>query len=230
MYYQYTYFLMALVFLVFWLVLFIWRKDTRKEMLVMSVIFSLAGSVANIIYTQDWWRPITLTKTIIGPEDILVGFMIGGIAAVLYEIIFKKKLKIKNQNKANRTKRNFCLFLLLLFSAILFFGCFYVIKLNSLYSTIATFVIPTIIIYIARKDLIVNSLFSGLLLVGVASLVYGALELMTPGWIKTFWYFKNVPDMVLLNVPLDDLIWYFLGGLFIGPLYEFWKGGKIKNY
>jgi len=55
------------------------------------------------------------------------------------------------------------------------------------------------------------------------------LELLTPGWIHAFWIFKNVPDIVIFNLPIDDIIWYFLAGLFIGPLYEYWKEGKLIN-
>jgi len=76
--YQYTYLSMGLVFAVIWIALFLWRRDTRKEMLIMSSIFGLAGPVADILYTQDWWAPQTITNTAIGFEAVLVGFMIGG--------------------------------------------------------------------------------------------------------------------------------------------------------
>ena len=91
--YQYTYLLMALVFLAIWLALFIWRKNTRKEMMIMSLIFAFAGPLADILYTKDWWRPLTLTNTAIGPEAILVGFMIGGIASVIH-----KPMETKSKN------------------------------------------------------------------------------------------------------------------------------------
>lgn len=225
--YLYTYLLMNLLLLIVWLFLFAWRKDTRKEMLVMSIIFALAGPMADFIYTQDWWRPLTLTGTRVGIEAILFGFVIGGISSVLYETIFKKK--VNSARSKNNKRENFNLFLILGIVAALFLSGFFILKLNSLLSTILALVISIMIIYIKRRDLIINSVISGLLTVIVAWCVYAVLEILTPGWIKSFWYFKNIPDIVLYNMPIDDLLWYFLTGSFIGPLYEYWKNLKTKN-
>jgi hypothetical protein len=205
---------MGLVFFAVWLALFLWRKDNRKEMIIMSSIFALVGPLADIVYTQDWWRPLTITNTLIGPEAVLVGFMIGGIASVIYKNLFKKRLKLSNFSKDN------FLFIFAI-SIILFFGSFYLLGFNSLIATIIASLVPTIIIWVKRKDLIIDSITTGILLVIVASVVYTVLEFLTPGWVQTFWFFKNVPDMIILNLPLDDILWYFLAGLFIGPLYEY---------
>ncbi len=61
--YQYTYFLKGLIFLVVWVALFVWRKSDRKEMTIMTLIFAFAGPAADILYTQDWWNPLTITNT-----------------------------------------------------------------------------------------------------------------------------------------------------------------------
>lgn len=228
--YEYTYLIADFLFLAVWLGLFIWRKNTRKEMLVMSTILGVVGFVTVFVYIQDWWRPLTITNTAIGIEDFLFGFLVGGIASVIYEDIFKKKIKIREVSKIRKTKRNLNFFFLLSFLLILFFSCFYLLKFNSFISTIIAILPPIFIIWIKRKDLIIDSIVTGALLVIIASLVYTAVEFLTPGWIQAFWYFKNVPNIVIFNLPLDDLVWYFLAGLFIGPLYEYWKEGKlIKN-
>mgnify|MGYP000515945139 CR=1 FL=1 len=41
--YEYSYLILGLVFFVIWLFLFLFRKDTRKEMLIMSILFGIAG-------------------------------------------------------------------------------------------------------------------------------------------------------------------------------------------
>lgn len=227
--YQYTYLLLAVIFLPIWFALFIWRKDNRQEMLIMSLIFSVAGPLANIVYVIDWWSPMTITETPVGVECVLAGFMIGGIASVLYGNIFRKKLKIREVSEKKEEKRDSTLFFILLSVAIIFLGSFYILNLNSLYATILCLLLPTIFIWIKRKDLILNSFLSGILLVIVAMVVYGVLDLITPGWVSAFWFFENVPDLIILNLPIDDIIWYFLAGMFIGPLYEFWKEAKLKK-
>jgi len=198
-------------------------------MLVMSLVFAFAGPLADILYTQDWWRPLSLTNTTIGPEALLVGFMIGGIASIIYEVIFQKRLETHKVFKAKEAQRNFSFLSILLISAILFFGSFYLLKFNSLFSTILALLVPTIMIWIKRRDLILDSFGTGIFLVIVASLVYSVLEFLTPGWVHAFWFFKNVPDIIIFNLPLDDIIWYFLAGLFIGPLYEYWQESKLVD-
>ncbi len=227
--FRYTYLLMALTFFIVWLILFIWRKNTRKEMIIMSLVFTLAGPLTEVVYTQDWWKPLTLTNTAIGPESLVAGFMIGGIASVIYEDIFKKKIKIRRIGKVKKEKENFLFILIILISAALLFGSFYLLKVNSLVATIVATLIPTFFIWIKRKDLILDSLATGILLVIVASFVYSVLEFLTPDWVHAFWYFKNIPNIIIFNLPLDDIVWYFFTGLFVGPLYEFWKEGKLSK-
>jgi hypothetical protein len=57
--YQYTYLLIGFVFFVIWLFLFLWKKEIRKEILIISAIFGFAGPLADFFYTQDWWSPLT---------------------------------------------------------------------------------------------------------------------------------------------------------------------------
>lgn len=224
---RYAYFSMNLFFLFFWLILFIWKKNIRKEMLIISIIFAFIGPFSEIIYIQDWWHPLTSTNTGGVFEAFFYGFVVGGIASVIYEDIFKKRIKIYKVSKIKKTQKNFNFFVILFLSAIILLGSFYILKLNSLIASIFALLIPTIIIWIKRKDLILNSLASGVLLVIVVSLVYFIVEFLTPNWIQAFWYFKNTPNIILFGLPLDDVIWYFLFGLFVGPLYEYWQESKL---
>ncbi len=225
--YQYTYLLMGLVFFIIWLSLFIWRKNTRKEMVIMSLLSGLSGPIGDILYTKDWWNPLTLTNTAIGFEAVLAGFMIGGIGSVIYVDLFKKRLKPLKNHKTDEARKNFNLISILITIAVLFFGSFYLLNLNSLWATILALFVPTAIIWIKRKDLVLDSLVTGILLVIVAFFVYSVLELLTPGWVHVFWLFKNVPEIIIFNLPIDDMIWYFFAGLFAGPIYEYWQESKL---
>ena len=98
--YQYTYFIGDLILLALWLILFLYRKDTRKEMLVISLVFGFIGPFVELVHVLDWWKPLTITGTIIGVEDVLFGFGIGGVASVVYEHLFNKRIKIKRVKKA----------------------------------------------------------------------------------------------------------------------------------
>src|SRR3989339_809171 len=146
--YQYSYLIGDLVLLVFWSILFYLRKDVRKEMLAISLIF---------------------------------------------------------------------------------FVSLYILKLNTFYSAIISFLILIFFIWFKRKDLILNSLISGILLVIISVPAYLIPEFITPGWIQASWYFENLSGITFFKVPIEDFIWIFLTGAFIGPLYEFYKEAKVVS-
>lgn len=90
--YQYAYLIGNLsILLPVWSLLFYFRKDLQREMLGVSLFAGLAGPLSEFWYLQDYWRPETFTGTLIGVEDFLFGFFIGGIGAVIYEEIFGKR-------------------------------------------------------------------------------------------------------------------------------------------
>lgn len=226
---QYSYLIGSLLFILIWLVFFLWRKDTRKEMLIISLLFGIAGSLSQIIYIKDWWKPLTITATSLGIEDFLFGFSIGGIASVVYEHLFNKRVKIKKVKKLKEQKRNINFLLVISTIPIVFYGSFFIFGINTFISSIFAFVIPTSIIYLKRKDLIKNSFFSGIFTVLIMFLVYQIIELIIPGFFESFFLFQNIGHIIFLKIPLEEYIWFFLLGLLVGPLYEYWKEGKLIN-
>lgn len=227
--YQYSYLIGDFILLAIWIILYLWRKDIRKEMLLLSIIFGIGGIFVQFIYIQDWWHPLTITNTIVGIEDFLFGFVTGGIAGVIYEEIFKRKVKIR---KTDKKKENYIwikLFLIISLLTILLFIGFYILKISSFYSSVLAFTISIFIIWIKRKDLIIDSIISGILLMIISFIVFNLMEIASPGWIHSTWYFENLSGIIILNSPLEDVIFFFLSGAFIGPLYEYWQEGRLIN-
>lgn len=225
--YQFSYLIGDLFLLSLWAALFFWRKDVRKEMLLVSLTFGFAGLIAGLVYTVDWWHPLTITLTRVGIEDFLLGFSLAGVAAVIYEDFFKKRVRIRKVSKKVEFMDNRQFFITFIGLSLFFFVSFYFLNLHSFYLSIIVFGVPTLFIWIARKDLIIDSLASGFLLVLVSLVGFIIIEFITPEWVESAWYFKNLSGITFLTVPLEDIIWFFLVGAFIGPLYEYWKEGKL---
>ena len=222
---RYFYSIWTLIFFFIWFALYIHRKDLRKEMLFVSFIFGIAGIASQYIYLKDWWKPMTLTGTAIGIEDFLIGMFIGGIAAVIYEEIYKKKIRFRSSKKSHLI---FYCILNSLAICFLFFGSFYLLRLNSFYSSLITFLVPTFFIWFKRKDLIKPSLISGILMLIIGTLVYFVLFLVLPDYFHIFWYLKETWFASLfLGIPLGEYIWFFLAGMAISPLYEFWQEARL---
>lgn len=222
--YQYSYLIGSLALLLVWLILYLWRKDVRREMLSISVLFGVMGLIIDPIYMMDWWNPLRN----LGIESFLFGFVTSGIASVIYEETFNKKIKTKKFGK-NYPVKNLNLIHLLTMGFILFFGSIFLLKWSSFVASFPSLFIPTFIIWIKRNDLIKNSLFSGVLLLIVSFLFFIIPELITPGWVESAWRFENLSGILILGAPIEDLIWFFMAGLLIGPLYEYWQEGRLIN-
>ncbi len=217
---KYFYLLWASIFLGFWMILFLRRKDTRKEMLTISALFGLGGLAAQKTNIQDWWQPLTITGTSIGIEDFLIGFSIGGIAAVIYEEIYRRRLRKGVGGTLAPSDPGFFLLLFPLLYLILFF----LLELGSFYSVVVACLASIGFMLFSRRDLWRDSLMSGVIMLAIGSGVYFLLFLIKPDYIQQFWY---LPDhwyaQLLFGVPIGEYIWFFLIGAYIGPLYEYLK-------
>jgi hypothetical protein len=222
--YRYSYLILALGFLGIWLLLYAWRRDTRRRMRILSAFMAILGPIADTIYVQDWWCPLTFTNTRIGVEPALAGFAIGGISSALYRGVCGRSAVRFVRDARTHLRAGLELVCLISSMIVLLFGSFYLLDINSLASTLIAAVVPLGVMYMKRPDLVPMSLISGGLLVIVAAIVYAFVEVMTPGWVQALWSFQNVPAIIIVSLPLDDIVFYFLTGAVIGPLYEYGKG------
>ena len=227
MLFQYSYLLMDLGFLAVWIILFALRKDIRKAMLFTSIPLGVLGLFFNFLYVRDWWMPMTITGTIPGIEDFLYGFVIGGISAAIYEEVFKRTIKLKKEPKKVQKKTLLHFWEAIIISIIGFYLVYHLFNINTFYITTIILLLIIITIYIKRKDLIPHALGSGICLLVIALIIHSLTEIITPGWIEEFYYFNFLPKIIFLNLPLEDIIFYFLFGAAVGPLYEFWEEGRL---
>ena len=86
----------SLLLIGIWLVVYslIHRKDRRKEMLVVSLWTSIFG-LTEPLFVPEYWNPPSLFdlahRTGFDIESFIFSFGIAGIAAVLYEYIFRTR-------------------------------------------------------------------------------------------------------------------------------------------
>jgi hypothetical protein len=221
---KYAYLTGALLFTAIWAILFWHRRDLRQPMLVMGSIFSVASFLTGYYWTIDWWRPLTITGTRVGFEDLLFGFTIGGIATVLYiELLHKRYTRAKSGEHAKK------LLLLTAASYGLFLLFFYQLRLGSAMSCfISTAVYSAVIVYL-RRDLFFSAIINGLLTLLVSVPVYFLYKLLCPTAISQEWIFPLHPNFRVFDVPAQEFIFYFAFGFMVPLVYEYWHGLTIKR-
>src|SRR3989344_7433243 len=231
--YQYFYSIWALIFFAVWLALFLHRRDLRGAMLFISIVFGIGGIIGQVVFLEDWWRPLTLLGTPIGIEDFIIGFSIGGIASVIYIELYHLKFRsVRSESFSSKVKSrrsNFMGYMFILAFISVFLGMFYIAHLNSFYSGIIAYFFGIAVIALSRKDLIKGSVISGIIMLLLGSMIYYFLFILFPNYIREFWYLhENWYSKLVLGIPLAEYIWFFLNGAFIGPLYGFVRNKKLQ--
>lgn len=231
---QYAYLSLSLAFLVVWAILFIVGKHTRREQFWMSILTSPLGTIGELFFFVDYWQPLSILSSSIGPipflvEDFIFMFSIAGIGTTIYKIISKKKTWVIQPVPTYRLGlvgiSSVCTAVLLL----LWFGT----DLNSIFVASLVSLTFTTFVVVQRRDLLEPSFYSGLFFTLIIALVYMLYYLLigpqrSDELLQKFWLLYSTSlDIRLLQVPLTELIWAFSTGASIGSLYAFAAKRKI---
>ncbi len=219
--YQYFYIVWALLFLIPWVIIFLLRKDLRMEMLFISIACGFGGIAMEWIFLIDWWHPLTITGTPVGIEDFIWPFSAGGVAAVAYE--FLRQMRLVPVRPIN----NSTLIAFMLVFPALFLSAFFIFHLSSFYTTMLSYLFGILAVLITRRDLAWNSIISSVLMLLIGAPIYFLILAVFPEAVHSFWYLdERWYTQVLGGFPLEEWLWLFLTGAFVGPLYEFLANKK----
>ncbi len=196
-------------------------------MFFFSLFFAISGCFLDLYYTQDWWKPQTITNTIISLEGIMLIFAFSGVSFSAYKTFFRKKM-VFHENKAD-CKGLFEVGCWFFVSLVLFLIGFHVFGWHSFHSNLVAIIIPLLYIYFHRPDLIKMSLLSGIFMTTIAVFVFLIIDKITPGWIEAVWKWGNLSGIVFLRAPLEDIIWFFWVGAFFSPIFPWWKRGEFVS-
>jgi len=224
MIYQYAYLIGCLILSILWLLLFLLRKDLKKDILFGSLIGAPFG-ITNYLFVPDYWHPPFLfdLQNIIGfgIEDVLFAFFVGGITAVTYEVFARKKIRKIRKQKYNKFTPIFILTIVLLGLEIIF-------PQHTIYNLFISFLSAAIIMGAFRKDLIKQMLISGVLFSFIYFSFFALFNLLFNEFIERYYNIDNIWGITILTVPIEEIIFGFSVGAVWSVLYEYIKGYRIK--
>ncbi len=223
---HFGYLILVIVGMIFWTIFYILRKDLRKFMIYTATLYGILSLVTGYIWwTVDWWHPETITGTRIGVEDFFTGFGAGGVMMVIYQVFFKKKI-ISSQKSIYSLFR-------ILFSVVVLTVIHVLIKyigFTSFQSFTLVTTLATVFMWIIRKDLIIPSLWSGILTTICILPLYWTTIITTPGWVSATYDFRYLSGILTMGIPVEELIFWFIAGSFIGILSAYTWSGKFVDY
>lgn len=213
-----------------YIVLFFARKDLRRIMIYSGTVYLLYGFIIflaiKLLATDGskainpgYWTPPTLFNLNsrtggYGIEDALFSFFAGGVAACLYDLIFKVNVSKKTNKKLR--KGHALLFALLLSSLI-----FVVAPFNAIYLFIFLQLFGTMAILWQRPDLLKNSLIGGLFFMTLYGALFLIFNALFPSFIDNYYHLLHTSQISILGLPLEELLYALTLGMMWAPLYEY---------
>lgn len=219
------YLLGSLFLLLIWLLIFVFQKKLRREMLIASLLVT-PFALSEVFFVPGYWTPDTLGNPKLSIEDFIFTFAVGGIIAAIYELFMKGK--VKHQRLCNCFNGGFFPGLILGIGVITIFLAYAIFKINFMYAVYVGIIVNIILIAVTRPDLIKKVIYSGLLFGLFYFLFFSAFAFFIPNFIK-HWNLNNLSGLILLGVPIEEIIWAFGVGALLGPIYEYLLSIKLNE-
>ncbi|MFA5132102.1 MAG: lycopene cyclase domain-containing protein [Candidatus Paceibacterota bacterium] len=215
------YFTSTLILIPFWVTLFITRKESRAEMLTMGKYLGLCGFILSSTSLRDYWHP----AFIFGPfhmEEILYGFLFGGVCVEVAKIFFKEKYR------HHPRRLSFLFFTIIISYVMLKVGITY-LQINSIYIYCIVLVFMGLACYTLDRKILPLQLTSGLLALILTFTVFKIALLVSPNFIHDTWKLENISGVLFSGIPLEEYIFAFLLGFGGSSYYETYEGIDVTS-
>ncbi len=227
---QYAWFIWTLIFLFLWLIVYIFKKPFRKEMIQVSLC-TMPFGLTEPLFIPGYWNPPTLfnlaQKTGFDIESIIFAFAIGGIGSVLYKTVFKIQSEPFHSRRNHQKHR---LHFYSLFTPVaVFLLLAFLSNLNHIYCGIIALFAGAVSALLCRPDLTKKIWVGGILFLLLYLVYFESLNVLYPGYVNLVWNFTAIPRLLILGVPLTELLFGFTFGMFWSSVYEHFFWFRLAN-
>lgn len=196
-------------------------------MLVVSLWTSLLG-LAEPFFVPEYWSPPSLfdlaARTGFDIESIFFSFGVGGIAAVLYESVFRVRHQKLSQAHGHRSH-----LWALLSAPVFFFALMFFTEWNPIYPAVLALAVAGLLTLYCRSDLKKKMFASGALFTILYFVYFLTLELIFPGYVEEVWNLAALSGIFVWSVPLEELLFAFAFGFVWSSVYEYLTGYLVAT-
>ncbi|MFZ5589987.1 MAG: lycopene cyclase domain-containing protein [Pseudomonadota bacterium] len=221
MQYHYAWLIWASAFLAPWLILYLAAASLRRKMWWAS-LFTAPFGLTEPLFVPAYWNPPSLfelaRRSGFDIESIIFTFAIGGIGAVLYNIILRGRLRPVDDMERHHHRHRF--HRLALATPLISFPLLYFLPWNPIYPAIAAMALGALAAVLCRPDLALNTLVGGLLFLALYTVFLLGLKWSAPGYIEQVWNLKALSGVLIYGLPVEELLFGFSFGLMWAGIYE----------
>ena len=223
--YRYAYITGCLILFLFWLFIFLKRKDLRREMLWAS-FWGMPFGFIDFFLVPTYWNPDSLFDLIkkygVGIESFIFLFAIAGIASVIYEFLRKKKpVKLAHGGRPH--------FWLLFFIPLAYVAMSISFPSKAIYNLMIVGATGVIVTTYLRRDLWKQIFASAFILSFLYFGIFVLVNLIFEGLVEHSYNLKNTWGILVLGIPLEEIGVVFFAGAFWSTIYEYTKAYREKK-
>lgn len=217
----YVWLVWSSAFLVPWAALYAGFPRHRRAM-VWASIFTTPFGLTEPLFVPEYWNPPSLfdlaQRTGFDIESLIFCFGIGGVAAVLVNVLTRREARPVAHEERHHGRHRF--HRLVVASPFLIFAALLPLGWNPIYPGIAAMISGALLTLWCRPDL-ARSVFlgSGVFLAYYAVFLAG-LEVTAPGYIDRVWTLDALSGVRLGFMPLEELLFALGFGGYWGGVYE----------
>ena len=186
---QYAWLIWSLFILLFWLIIYIVKKDIRKIMLTASW-WTMPLGLTEPLFVPEYWNPPSLFNlaqtTGFDIESLIFSFAIGGIGCVLYNIVTKSKLQPIEEAEKSHKRHRFHKYIMSV-PVLVFLGMALFTNLNHIYCGVAGLFAGAITALWCRPDLKLKIWVGGILFTILYFIYFTSLRLVYPDYVEMVW-------------------------------------------
>ena len=196
-------------------------------------IFMAPFGLTEPLFVPSYWNPPSLfelaQRTGFDIESIIFSFAIGGLGAVLYNRLTRRRLEAVAPEERRHARHRWHRWALAMPFAL--FPVLYFLPWNPIHAGIASMLLGAIAAVLCRPDLKANTLLGGVLFLAFYTIFLLGLKWSAPGYIEQVWNLKALSGVLIYGLPLEELLFGFAFGLFWTGIYEHfnWKRGATGS-
>ncbi len=229
---QYAWLIWSLTLLVIWaIVYFSLNKESRREMLLVSLWTSLFG-LTEPLFVPEYWSPPSLfdlaLKTGFDIESLFFAFGVSGLAVAIYERVFRIRHEQISAEEKYQPRHKFHIFALFSFPVILVLLLIFT-DLYPIYSTSIALIGGGLFTWYCRPDLKKKMLVSAFIFLSLYFVYFLTLVAVYPGYVGKVWNLSAISGILILGIPLEELLFAIGFGFFWSSVYEHLTWRKVKR-
>ncbi|MBI2623159.1 MAG: hypothetical protein HYW65_01105 [Candidatus Liptonbacteria bacterium] len=207
-------------------------KESKKEMLIVSLWTSLLG-LTEPLFVPEYWNPPSLFdlahRTGFDIESIVFAFAIGGIVVVLYERVFPTAHRHMPLEARHAAHHRYHLWALLA-APVVFIALSLATSLNPIYISVLALILGGVATWYCRPDLKKKMFVSALLFLGLYFVYFLTLIALYPGYVAQVWRLDAISGILIAGIPLEELLFALSFGFYWSSVYEHftWRRVSIK--